>query len=344
MRIGRLGLLLVFALTGCQSASLAPFAGSGASPGTSAGLGPSARGAHLYVAVETSTQYQSVERFRLVKGIPQSTPDRVYEGYGELTAVGGDGTLYAFGSGGVIYAFPPGSDKPARSIEVGNPTHCGGSSSQETEIPALASDSQGYLFAAIYTYDGGLRAHRRSMGPADGSVPCNGVVVFAPGANGNPKPVQTISLGKRAIVTGIAVDSQDDLYVGESRNTVAEYANSVTAPHRTRVFRTVKPVDVTSVATDGAGNVFISYVSQSYKGGFIDRYAPTAKSKAPPSSEIRLTGSGLHFLRSIAAFRRVLYNVDGFDSVDLYHARQNGDQSPFYSLPASGVSSVSVGP
>jgi hypothetical protein len=59
---------------------------------------------------------------------------------------------------------------------------------------------------------------------------------------------------------------------------------------------------------------------------------------------VTLAASGLHFLYSIAAFRRYLYVDDTFDSVDLYYAHKNGSQYPFMSIPASEVLSVAVSP
>jgi hypothetical protein len=348
MRLARLGLL--FALAGCQSGALAPpvpadLSGAAAvRHDVTAGV----RGGHLYVAVTTATHYPSIERFRIVHGLPDSTPDRVYEGYGGLIAVGGDGTLYAFGgvsSGGDIYAFGPRGTKPVRKLEIPSPGRCGVSSSEETEISALAADAQGYLFAAIYTSAGALAPRTHGTVPAkSGGVPCNGVAVFAPDANGKVSPVQTVPLGRRAIITGIAVDPRDNLYITEVPYTVAQFTNAITDPRRTRVFHLKPPAHVSSIATDDAGDVFISNVNYGYKTGWIDRYSPSAKPKGPPTSEITFQGSNLHFLLSIAVGRRVLYDVDDFDSVDLYHALQNRSQSPFYSFAASDVSAVAIGP
>ena len=347
MRLVRLGLVL--ALAGCQSGALAPpepAAPSGAA--VRHDMSADARSGHLYVAVTTATHYPSIERFRIVHGLPDSTPDRVYEGYGGLIAVSGNGTLYAFGnisSRYDIYAFGPHGSKPVRKFDIPSPGRCGVSSSEETEISALAADAQGYLFAAIYTYAGDVASGTHRVVPAkSGSVPCNGVAVFAPGANGKVEPVQTIPLGRRAVITGIAVDPHDNLYVTESPYTIAEFTNAVTNPQRTRVFHTTSSAHVSSIATDDAGNVFISNVNYGYKTGWIDRYSPSAKSKGPPTSEILFQGSNLHFLRAIAVGRRVLYDVDGSDSVDLYHALKNGSQTPFYSFAANDASAEAVGP
>ena len=332
MRLVRLGLL--FVLAACGAAPLAPVAVSPQMRVLGDGA-PPARSGHVYVAVTTSTHYPSVERFKLVNGVPESSPDRVYKGYGGLVAVSSNGTMYAFGnySQGGIYAFGPRGNKPLRKIEFSGPRHCGDSSGEETSVSALASDAQGNLFAAIYTYAGG-RPRR---------VPCNGVAIFAPDANGKVAPVQTISLPD-AIITGIAVDASDNLYVAELPYTVVEFTNAVSGPKPGRVFHTESPTHVSSIATDGAGDVFISNINYGYQTGWIDRYAPHAKGKGPPTSQIVLQGSKLHDLIAIAAGHHELFVADGYDSVDLYHARQNGGQSPFDSLAANDPSSVAVGP
>jgi sugar lactone lactonase YvrE len=337
-RIAFLGMLVT--LSACQSGALTT--AQAVPPQVTAWRATSegGHGRHLYVSVSTSTHYPSIERYRLVNGVPETKPDRVYGGYGGFLALSDDGTLYVSGSDlsgdNLIFAFSPRNAKPVRTIRVPNPRRCGASSGEQWSVSALASDSQGYVFAAIYSYAGG--APRRML-----HVPCEGVAIFAPDANGKANPVQTISLG-HAVVTGLAVDGSDNLYLSSYPFKVIEYANAVTAPKRTRVFKTHLPARFTSLATDGAGNLFISNTEYGYKTGWIDRYAPTAKPKGPPTSEIQLEGSNLHMLFSIAVAGRDLYASDTSQSVDLYQARKNGPQSPFYSFAASNVTSVAVGP
>jgi hypothetical protein len=298
------------------------------------------------VAGSTSTHYPSVERFKLVDGVPGSSPDRVYKGFGDLIAASPNGTMYAFGgySQPGIFAFGPRGVKPIRRFQFSGPGRCGDSSSEETTVSAIATDSQRYLFAAIYTYAGARKRGARVGNRAkSGGVPCNGVAIFAPDASGPVAPVRTIPL-RRAIITGIAVDSNDNLYVAELPYTVVEFTNAVSDPKRARVFHTESPAHVSSVATDGAGDVFISNVNYGYKTGWIDRYSPSAKGKGPPTSQVVLQGSNLHLLYAIAVRHRELFAADGYNHIDLYHALANGGQSPFDSFAASDPSSVAVGP
>lgn len=348
-RVALLGLLIM--LSACQSGALTTAQAVPAQVPAWRATGDGGHGRHLYVSVSTSTHYPSIERYRLVNGVPEMKPDRVYAGYGGLLALSNNGTLYVTGSDrsgdNLIFAFAPHSAKPQRTINVPSPGRCGISSGEVWSVSALASDAQGYLFAAMYTYaeDASRRSQPSHLGVSpEASVPCDGVAIFAPDANGKVNPVQTISLGLGSIVAGLAVDANDNLYVGSYPFKVFEYANAVTQPKRSRVFHTHLPARFTSLATDGAGNLFISNTEYGYKTGWIDRYAPTSKSKGPPVSQIQLAGPNLHMLFSIAVLGRDLYAADTDVSVDLYHARKNGAQSPFYSLAASNVTSVAAGP
>jgi hypothetical protein len=341
----RLALGLTVALAGCQTAALAPSA-PGVPPGGTVLRQPDpSRDGHVYIAVTTSTHYPSVERFLIVHGIPESAPDRVLGGYGGLVAVSPGGTLYTFRSysDGGIYAFNPRGNKPVRRVVVGSPGHCGISSGEESEISALAADAQGYLYVALYTYAGALRPGAHRVAPAKvNRVPCNGVAIYAPDANGHAAPIQTIAYGFGTVVNAIAVDAQQHLFVADYPHQVYEYATPVQNPKRTRTFHTDAAAHVASLATDAAGDIFISNTNYGYKTGWIDVWTPSAKANGPPSSQIMLEGSSLHFLRSIAVRQQELFAADQFDSVSLYHALQNGDQSPFFSFTANDVSSVAV--
>lgn len=298
---------------------------------------------HLYVAVNTSNQYLAVERFRLRGGIPEKQPDFTLNGYTGFLAVAGDGTLYvdsqSFNT--TIYAFPPNSDMPSREIQIPNPIPgCKGLTSF-TAVTAIAADKAGYLFVGINTYDSPHPSEHYAVTSANLNLPCDGVAIFAPSGS---QPVQTIRLaGEHGEIKGLAVDSRDNLFIAKYPNIVAEYSNAATQPVRTRLFRNRYIHQVQSVATGPTGDVYIASISD-YSAGWIDRYTRIAKGSGPPTSTVTLAASGLHFLYSIAAFRRYLYVDDTFNSVDLYYSHENGSQYPFMSIPASEVVSVAVGP
>jgi hypothetical protein len=264
----------------------------------------------------------------------------------DLIAVSSDGTLYAAGLNSeslTVYAFDGGRTKPDRTIQVPYPRHCGSFSSRATEISAVAADPQGNLFVGILTFDQEASRRMEAIASAGPSVhaPCNGVAIFAPDAKGQAKPIQSIDLGYLGIVNSLAVDGIDNLYVGDYPTNILEYANAVEGPKEVRLLHTHSAGWVSSLATDAAGDIFIS--NTNYQTAVIDRYAP-GTSQAP-INEIQLAGSGFHTLQSIAARGRDLYVDDQLNSIDLYHARKNGPQSPFYSLRTSGYfRSVAVGP
>lgn len=349
MRLARVGLL--FALAGCQSGPLSTGVPAALSGRPVSLNGPAAgRAHHLYVSVspKSNPNYVSVDRFPLVNGIPQSKPDRVYPGHGQLIAISSDGTLYAAdpaaSSSLTVYAFDRGASKPDRTIRVAFPRGCVSTSSLLTQISALATDSQGNLFVGIFTYNQGFvrGLHTTPSAQPLVSIPCNGVAIFAPDAKGQPKPIQSIDLGYLGEVNSLAVDSADNLYVGNYPTDILQYANAVVHPKQTRLFHTRSPGWVSSLATDVAGDIFIS--NTNYQTAVIDRYTPEVPSQGPPTNEIQLAGSGFHTLLSIAVRGRVLYANDKIDSVDLYHARKNGPQTPFHSQAFAYVSSVAVGP
>src|SRR5579863_6742705 len=138
---------LLVTLTACQSGISSDFPRVPASAGASVDAARNgASGGHLYVAVVSSSRKLSIERYRLHKGIPGTSPALVYQGYSGLIAVAGDGTLYStLGQSPIVVdVFPPGSDKPARKISVRPGCHF--SSSGFNVVNAVAADPSGYLF------------------------------------------------------------------------------------------------------------------------------------------------------------------------------------------------------
>ena len=313
--------------TGVTSASPQAFAGNADA------------GSFLYVAGSTSPSRGAfIDRFRLVKGRPGAHPDRVYNGYGGSIAVAGDGTLYALGPSQVIEAFAPGSDTPTRHINV--VPRCGPSSF--TIITEIAADPNGYLFVLIYSYAG---LSHQLRGDPDTRVPCNGIAVYAPNASGYARPVQSIRFSQGAGLPGIAVDSNDNLYLAQNYpSEVKEFSNAIVHPKLTRIISGKYLGTVRSVATDSAGDVYIANAAQSFSLGWIDRYAPSAKGDGPPTSAIYIQAPPPHLLYAMAVHAHYLYASDAHSSLELYHARRNGKQGPVDSLSVSNVSSVAVGP
>lgn len=336
----RLSMLLT--LTACQSLLIA--APPNASQSSRDASFPRSTG-HLWISVSTATHYPSIERFKLIDGVPETTPDLVYNGYGGNVAVGGDGTMYSdaheYGTG--VFAFPPNSNQPSREITIPERRLCDRRSGGYAEISALAADAGGYLFVGIYT-TGTLRSKgQQTRGTPNFPRLCEDVAVYAPDANGNAVPVQLIHYPKPDWLMGLAVDAKDNLFVDNSTYKVDEFSTAVTDPKKTRVFSGGYVGYAHSIATDASGDLYIASTGLSYKNGSIERYAPEAKGSGAPTSTIVLP-AGVHLLESIAERGRVLYVDDVDEGIDLYHARKNGSQSPFYSFTASDVVSAATGP
>lgn len=336
---------LALCLAACQSSLYAPPAPNAAAVrGAAAERLGGAGTSHLYVATVTQSRRLTIERHRLLKGIPAKNSDRVYKDYGGLIAVSGDGTLYAtIGlSPIVIYVFPPGTDRPARKIKVR--PHCRFSSGGFNVINAIASDGNGYLFVLIYSYPGAGRVLDVAHDSTETRTPCNGVAVFAPNAKGNAQPVQAIKFSEAAGLDALAVDANDNLFIG-GNSVVSEYANAIANPTLTRTFSGDYLGTVRALATDSAGDIFIANAAQSYTSAWIDRYSPSASGGGPPTSIFYLAGSGPHSLWSMAEHGRYVYVDDTGTSVDVYHAFKNGQQSPVDSLQESKkVDTVATGP
>ena len=336
-------LLGLVSLTACQ-APVTAAAPTVSQPATRQATAAPSTG-HLWISVSTATHYPSIERFKLVNGVPQATPDLVYNGYGGLLAVAGDGTLYAsapdYGNG--VVAFPPNADQPSRTITIPEHRVCGRGSGGYSGVSSLAADAGGYLFAGIYTTGTAAPVRGSHRGKHKSPRLCEDVAVYSPTADGEAIPIQLIHFPKPHWLMGLAVDASDNLFVDDSTYEVDEFVNALSKPKKTRVFKGGYVGYAHSIATDGTGNLYIASTDASYKTGRIERYAPDADGSGPPTSTIVLP-SGVYLLETIAERGRVVY-VDGQDKgVDLYHAHKNGNQSPFYSFTASNVISMATGP
>jgi hypothetical protein len=294
---------------------------------------------YLYVASHSHRNVRSIRRYLLHDGIPESTPDLTYGGVGGLIAVAGDGTLYAVmpkGDGQVIDAFRPGETRPNRKIAVPNLERCFPRGSGGTRALAVAADTSGYAFVALYTYFGAYpNVHAR---------PCEGVYVYAPTANGHAKAVQTIGFPRATAVDGLAVDPNDDLYVLQNQSVVTEFANATTGPRSVRVFRRGEDRHIQSVAADAAGNVYIGKDHSDYSSGRINRYTATDNPNGRPASSIVLTSEGMHYLSALAVLSHHVFLSDDYENVEVYRALERGPQEPIFTLRMRNVDSIATGP
>jgi len=263
-----------------------------------------------------------------------------------LIAVAGNGTLYAtLGQSPIVVdVFSPDSNRRVRRIRVEPACHF--SSSGFNVVNGIAADASGYLFVLIYSYPGAAPSRPSRAGGTwpDARTPCNGVAIYAPYAEGKAHPVQAIRFSNAARLDGLAVDRNDNLYIGGG-SVVNEYSNALADPTLTRTFSGKYLGTVRAIATDSRGDIFIANAAQSYSSAWIDRYSPEASGGGAPTSMFELNGSGPHWLWSMAARQRYLYVNDTGSSVDVYDALKNGTQSPIDSLMESKkVDTVAAGP
>jgi hypothetical protein len=325
--------LALLALAACSTQSGQPVPIGGTAPND---LATTARTKnYLYVASHAPGATQHfIQVFRLVNGLPRTTPDRTYTGYGPLLAIAGNGTLYtqAFGSDDVV-AFDGGSLTPTRDISFPNLSRCRGPSRGVT-ISSLAADRTGNLFVASYAYG---ELHPK------GKLPCEAVFVYSATADGNAAPLQTIKLPEPDPLSSMAVDANDNLYVLLNPAKVKEFANAVAGPTPARTFLQSGSLRFLSLAVDDAGNLFLGKNDYSYKNARIERYTPTAHPNGHPTSTIVLN-SDVNQLYSMAVAVRRLFVDNDFQNVDVYRARKRGPQGAIYTLPVTNIDALATTP
>jgi hypothetical protein len=289
----------------------------------------SASADHLYVSVRGKPA--SIQRFRLVHGLPVAPPDLVYREYYGPIAVGRDGTLYAT-RGRWIYAFPFGSTTPNRRILIPRlVTWC----SDAGLFGPTAVDRAGYLWVFIDATVSGTRPRRSLASPDRGHLPCYGTVAFSPTAQGRAAPVQTIYTGAFA---GVALDDDENLYgIAGGDVYVQEYSNALLAPRLIRAF--TRPLSYPSALTaDSDGDLFVLNTGNPdtilvYK---------TRTGGSQPANTIVLQQA--NYAISLAVKGALLYVPTAYTSVDVYQAFVNGPQLPLYTLPLKNAASIAVGP
>jgi hypothetical protein len=285
---------------------------------------------HLYVASSFETEPSStVQRFRIVGGVPESKPDRVYSSVGAPIAVDSHGYLYATGNlmtgcgaigGAGVFVYGPRSRSPIRTLCIagcGNPP-CAG-------ISSLFVDGQGYLYSGI-----GVRFVRYG-----GSWQVN---VYSPGSSGETPPVQTIDSGScntkgcQYTLTGLAVDAHDNLHVSNngSPESVLSFASPTTNPTQIADLTGSGIVNPSGLAVDSSNEMYVD--NPNGTNSFISAYRAKANGNPPPDREISVTGEQT-FGSGIATAAGLLLIPDPMANV-VYavRARKNGPQRPIWAL------------
>ena len=316
---------------------------------------------HLYVASSGGV----MERFRIVHGVPQSTPDRTYSG-GAPIAVDSHGYLYAsklgiqglcggglFSEGVTIVVYAPHSHStsPVRTLNLS------GGSDEDLGIGSLFADGQGYVYVgvAVTNTETGMGAFSY------------GVNVFSPGASGCDGPVQTFDSGRcnnsRFPVvpaahretgcpgyglTGLAMDAQANLHVSNnlSTNSVLSFESPVTDPTQIADLTGPGIVSPSGLAVDASDELYVDNAGQG-TSSFVAAYRAKANGSPPPDREISVTGEQ-SFGNGIAiAAGQLIIPDPTANVVYAVRARKNGVQTPIWTLAlSSGFSpqDVKLGP
>lgn len=302
---------------------------------------------YLYVDRQTYYHRQLLERYLLRDGLPDKSPGFTIRlapsfGYSSQIAVGGDGTLFMMVNGaGPIFAFARNAHEPERAIEIAQKGPCVRNPSRSFFTTTIAADERGYVFVQFVTYgtDGKPLAARDL--PAN--AVCDGVWVYAPGANGYARPAVTIALKGVQYSTAMSVDPSDNLYIALDQSTVVEYSNATTQAIRTRVFHGPGRFRQL-VATNESGDAFIATTKGTRVTEHINRFTASDDPPDGPASSIDVQSSPLVPM-SMAALARHVYIVNDDElGVEIYHAYQNGPQAPIALLRAKNVGSFVVGP
>jgi hypothetical protein len=186
----------------------------------------------------------------------------------------GDLTVYASGSHGNVRPTAT-IDGPASGDVMSEPSDISVDAAGNIYASASGSNSISvYAPGAIYIANFGSGG---------------GITVYAPGANGNATPIQTISGGKTGLYspTGVAIDRKGNIYVSScvlgsgSASSVTVYAkkaNGNVAPRRTISGSNTELNGPNGIALDSDGDIYVTqYYSNSvtaYAKGVSGNVAP----------------------------------------------------------------------
>jgi hypothetical protein len=267
MRSFKLASSFLFGLTLLVVTALVLTAGCGSSGGRSTLTGPTAEPSiYLTQAVPSATTSSILQLPTTANGTvsPTATLTGPANVFFTGLAVDGAGNAYVgaetFGSGGgsggpplasveiLVYAPGASGTQPTRTITSSSlQVNQGG-------INALAVDSSGNLYVSAVL-----------AAPNLGS----GIAIFSPTASGNAVPIRVIE-GSSTTIVGlgsipIAVDSADNIYISNADPLAAESvlifnssANGNVPPTSTIGGPTTTITSIQGLATDSAGNVYVS--------------------------------------------------------------------------------------
>jgi hypothetical protein len=201
-----------------------------------------------------------------------------------FVAVDNDGDIYVASSAGCLSCASAVTVYPAGSNGNVTPTQTiSGSNTGLMEPTGIAVDSSHNIYVSIHD-------------PAGGSN--DSIAVYAAGANGNAAPIQHISgtNTRLELVSGIALDSADDIYVANYASpNVAVFAAGATGnvePIRMIFGTRTKLDEPDDIAVDAGGNVYVSNFLPDKMSSYITVYGAGANGNVKPSQ--RISGGPTH--------------------------------------------------
>jgi hypothetical protein len=298
-------------------------------PSPSATPTPAVTG-HLFVA-----NGSSVERFKIVGGIPKAPPDLIY-GAAMPIALDSVGDLFATSpSHSAILVFPPGSTTPTRTLNLVL------RNAVNIAATCLLVGPFGDLYVG-YSADFTVRS---------GRPPESGVLIYAAGASGESRPLQRIIVGRggaQGTVSGLVLDSRKELIVAVfgilPTNAVYAYSSPTKRPKRIRTLTGPAAMWPVGLALDSSEELYIDNLDpQNVSHSFIAALPVTASGSPQPDRQITIAGAkSLGF--GITTSAGILFAPDSVgNAVYEAYATRNGQQSPISTLPFTSPTDVKLG-
>jgi hypothetical protein len=285
---------------------------------------------HLYIGA-----YSEVDRYPLVNGIVQPSPDaRLTSVSRPATIAWTDGELYATypvdGAGGMqVYAYSTPDLTLLRTLDVPAPDF--GASFQFT---ALAVDARNYLYVGWVS----IEPHSCA----------GGVYVYAPFASGQPQPLVSIPIKYAGCggVWGLALDAQGNLYVARSdRNAILIYSSPSSNPTLIGSIFGPQLLSPIGLRIDANGELYVGCAPGSNpKPPYALAYHITGPGRARLDRKITPAGAQHGgFGEYVAIFGNYLF-LNTLSGVDQLDKLAKGVQTPLAQISNNKASTLSIGP
>ncbi len=304
---------------------------------------------HLYVA-GSSASSGTVERFRIIDGVPESRPDRTYSGVGAPIAIDSHGYLYATiedaaePCGGIgnaeVVVYAPHSNSPVRTLEL-TPSF-----NQYLGISSLFVDREGHVYVGISV---------TVLGAVGGGWAVN---VYSPGAgvgSGCVEPARTFdsgfsqNLGGVYTLAGLTTDAQGNLHASNNSydsKTVLSFASPITDPKQIAALTGSGIVSPSGLAVDASDELYVDNAGQGMSS-FVAAYPATANGNPKPDRKISVSGAQSFGNGIAVAAGRLIIPDNIANAVYEVRTTRRGTQTPIWTLalsPGFSPQDVKLGP